>query len=620
MQIGVLQVNSLHIAVLRFDVQGSSIHVEVVNNRSGDALRLCEKSATNGKTETIAGASRAAVSSANAASAPPPLNAVQGDVFLDASDPEATQITAITSTENEATLPSFELSVSDPGAAAPLENTSRRSGPLLSSIPPYTNVRCNEAKRQARMELPSTTPPPNHTPAAKAQRLRISRRRQADETAAQDEAQVVICDPSELHSWSQALVGSRPGSTLSTPDVSTNRSPPSMAALSQGALGRWYDALLSEREQSALIGRFLMDTSSGNLEWSPEMSRILDYDDTVAPSAEALLARLHPDDARLFGSATASAQARLTRFARNQRSIVEVRLLLPTGETRRASVHAQCVSADDALGAKVVGVLVDTTERSLVEQQLLRQQHAQTLSALVGGIAHEINNPIQGIMNYAHLIATTAEDPTLADFASEILTETERVSHIVQHVLEFARLEHGTPKPIAVADLIEGSLALTQSVLRKDSIIVETEVAPDVPLITGVTQQLQQALVNLITNAQEALNKRYPKPTADKVLSLRSARTLRAGRSWAEIEITDRGVGIPSDLQVQAFEPFVTTKQYVEGSGLGLTMCRSIVERHGGTLYVESDGRTYTTVTLVLPEAGTGSPLESLRPSAAPAP
>src|SRR5690606_22797844 len=145
---------------------------------------------------------------------------------------------------------------------------------------------------------------------------------------------------------------------------------------------------------------------------------------------------------------------------------------------------------------------------------------------------------------------------TLADFASDILTETERVSHIVQHVLEFVRLEHGTPKPIAFADLLECSLALTQSVQRKDSIIVETEVAPDVPLITGVTQQLQQALVNLITNAQEALNKRYPKPTADKVLSLRSARTLRAGRSWAEIEITDRGVGIPSDLQVQAFEPF----------------------------------------------------------------
>src|SRR5690606_19852933 len=141
------------------------------------------------------------------------------------------------------------------------------------------------------------------------------------------------------------------------------------------------------------------------------------------------------------------------------------------------------------------------------------------------------------------------------------------------HVLEFARLEHGTPKPLSVAELIEGSLALTQSVLRKDNVIVETDAAGDAPLVTGVAQQLQQALVNLITNSQDALNKRYPKPTAEKVLSIRAARIVRAGRAWAEIEVTDRGVGIPSSLQAQMFEPFVTTKQYAEGSGLGLTMC-----------------------------------------------
>lgn len=534
---------------------------------------------------------------------------------MHASDPEATQITAITNTETEKTLPSFELSALEPRELDAADVIAGRREPLLSSIPPYTNVRCNETKRRARMELPSTTPPPARAPSTRGRKLEVTRSR-----------------PEELLHQAPFPKGTSPSSNASvrgwfettplpsetSPSFSVNTPPSVGAPLSHGSLGRWYEALLNEGEQISLVGRFLINTTTHSVEWSPEMYRILGYEEQLAPTAEAILARLHPDDARLFGSATAPAQARLMRFARNQRSAVEVRLTLPSGETRRASIHAQCVTADDSLAPKIVGVVVDTTERCLVEQQLLRQQHAQTLSALVGGIAHEINNPIQGIMNYAHLIATTAEDPTLAEFATEILTETERVAHIVQYVLEFARLEHGTPRPVSIAELIEGSLALTQSVLRKDNVIVESHVASDVPLITGVGQQLQQTLVNLITNSQDALNRRYPKPTAEKVLAIRAARIHKAGRAWAEIEVTDRGVGIPSALQFHVFEPFVTTKQHVEGSGLGLTMCRSVVERHGGTLYIESDGKTYTTVTLVLPEAGSGSPLESLRPSAAP--
>ncbi len=117
---------------------------------------------------------------------------------------------------------------------------------------------------------------------------------------------------------------------------------------------------------------------------------------------------------------------------------------------------------------------------------------------------------------------------------------------------------------------------------------------------------MKQALVNLITNSQAALNQRFPKATAEKVLTIAALRATRGGQDWIELEIRDRGIGIPLELQLEVFEPFVSSKQQ-EGAGLGLAICRNIVEHHGGTIHIESDGSTYTAVTLAFPRRGCGS-------------
>lgn len=398
----------------------------------------------------------------------------------------------------------------------------------------------------------------------------------------------------------------------SPPDVQQSRPPFALR-------GQHLQPAVAGEQDPGGVGRFWFNPADGSMTWNADMFTLLGYSTTETPTPDALLARIHPADARLFGQTTSPAQARLVRFAKSERTMLDVRVELPSGQQRRVTLRAQLFVRDDA-SVHVAGIAVDTTERALVEQQLLRQQHAQTLSALAGGIAHEFNNPMQTIVNYAHLIATTSEDPVLSDFAGEILEAAERVSGIMRNVLEFARLDPKPAQPLSLSAVVEGSLALTQTGLRKDNIIVESDVPSDLPLITGDNNQLQQVVINLITNSRAALNERFPRPTAQKVLRI-SGRTLRrGGHDWVSLEVVDHGIGIPAELQLSVFEPFVTTKNRTEGAGLGLAICRNIVERHGGTIHIESDGTTYTAVTVSLPERGAGSPLESLRPSFPPEP
>ncbi len=258
-------------------------------------------------------------------------------------------------------------------------------------------------------------------------------------------------------------------------------------AISSAPAGRRAVRIGNTQPQAAAsgVGRFVLNPSSGHMVWNAELFTILGYSPDKAPSPEALLARIHPADGRLFGPSSSSAQARLMRVARAERPVIDVRVIQPDGAPRRVSIKAEVIEETDLesneISIVVMGVVLDTTERALLEQQLLRQQHARTLSALTAGIAHEFNNPVQTIMNYAHLVATTAEDPVIADFAGEILEATERVAHLMRSVLEYAKIDHGTPQAVSLSEVVEGALALTQTMLRKDAIIVESNVKPELP-------------------------------------------------------------------------------------------------------------------------------------------
>jgi PAS domain S-box-containing protein len=227
-------------------------------------------------------------------------------------------------------------------------------------------------------------------------------------------------------------------------------------------------------------------------------------------------------------------------------------------------------------------------ERAALEAQLRQQQKLEAIGVLAGGVAHEVNNPITGVMNYAQLILDAAPaGSTEAKYAQEILREGERVTQIVRNLLTFARQDKQAHSPAELADIVESTLALVRTLMRHDRIRLDVALPAGLPRIICRSQQLRQVLLNLLTNARDALNERYPEADPDKVITLRATPFTRDGRRWVRLTVEDRGPGIPPEHLARIFDPFFTTKS--GGTGLGLTISHGIVREHNGELHVESE-------------------------------
>ncbi|MEI7733066.1 MAG: PAS domain S-box protein [Verrucomicrobiota bacterium] len=241
-------------------------------------------------------------------------------------------------------------------------------------------------------------------------------------------------------------------------------------------------------------------------------------------------------------------------------------------------------------------------ERVNLEVHLRQQQKLESIGTLASGVAHEINNPINGVMNYAQLILDrSGSDSQAREYAKEIIHETERVAVIVRSLLQFARQEKQAHSPARMQDMIEQTLSLIRTVIRRDQITLQVEVPPDLPAIKCRSQQIQQVLMNLLTNARDALNQRYSAHHADKIMRLGAVYFERDGRRWVRITVEDHGAGIPAEVQGRIFDPFFTTKSRSEGTGLGLSISHSIVKDHHGKLWFETEVGRGTKFHLELP-------------------
>ncbi len=223
-----------------------------------------------------------------------------------------------------------------------------------------------------------------------------------------------------------------------------------------------------------------------------------------------------------------------------------------------------------------------------MEMQLRQKQKLESIGTLAGGVAHEINNPVNGIINYAQLIL---EDPSSSeqamDFSREIIHEGQRVTEIVKNLLSFARQEKQTHSPALISDIIKHTVSLIHTVMRHDQITLEVEIPEDLPIIKCRSQQIQQVLMNLLTNARDALNERYKDYDEDKKIMIRCALFYREKRRWIMIVVEDHGAGIPENIREKIFDPFFTTKPRDIGTGLGLSISHGIVKDHHGELYFE---------------------------------
>ncbi|MDY0042408.1 MAG: PocR ligand-binding domain-containing protein, partial [Desulforhabdus sp.] len=244
----------------------------------------------------------------------------------------------------------------------------------------------------------------------------------------------------------------------------------------------------------------------------------------------------------------------------------------------------------------------DISDRRRLEEQLLHSQKIESIGTLAGGVAHEINNPINGIMNYAQLIldGTEGENPARI-YAEEIVHETQRVAKIVRNLLTFARDEKQSHSPALLSDIVSSVLSLIQTLIRRDQIDLQLEIPDDLPKIKCRSQQIQQVLMNLMTNARDALNERYAGYSEKKKLALRAKFIDKQGRRFIRTTVEDTGKGIPSEILDRIFDPIFTTKPKEIGTGLGLSISYGIVKDHGGELSVESEPGGYTRFHMDLP-------------------
>ncbi len=241
-------------------------------------------------------------------------------------------------------------------------------------------------------------------------------------------------------------------------------------------------------------------------------------------------------------------------------------------------------------------VMAQNAETEQLREQLLRAQRLSSMGALASSVAHEFNNILTTIINYAKLgLGAEGDNRARSEALEKILKGSQRAATIVNSMLGFARNQAHQRELTDLAKLVEEVLILTEKDLSKHHVQVEKHFQ-ERPQALVVPGQIEQILLNLIINARQAM------PRGGHLrLELRENRLTH----MAEIRVTDTGIGIPPDQLRLIFEPFYTTKQPDEnghgGNGLGLSVCRQIVEQHHGRIRVESVVGKGSTFTVKLP-------------------
>jgi PAS domain S-box-containing protein len=349
------------------------------------------------------------------------------------------------------------------------------------------------------------------------------------------------------------------------------------------------ERLLKESEErmtfaaaSVNLGLWQFDWDTGAL-WTTERCRALfGLKSDVALTRSPFLNVVHPEDRE-------NVIASLRQAADAGRSAVsDLRVVLPDGQIRWIRLRARSHANGRSASRRTSGTVIDITDQKVAEAEAALQREeiahlmrVNTLGELSGAIAHEINQPLTAILSNAqaalHLLARETPDLSeVHDALQDIVQEEKRAGEVIRRLRNLLKKGEKKDELLDVNSLVNGTVALLKNELISRGINAKLDLAKSTPAIYGDPIQLQQVLLNLVMNAMDAM---AATPAAQRTVEI-STRT--AGAGAVEVRVEDRGSGIRAGEESRLLQPFFSTKEH--GLGLGLTICSTIVEAHGGKL------------------------------------
>lgn len=365
------------------------------------------------------------------------------------------------------------------------------------------------------------------------------------------------------------------------------------------------EAFLVEAQRLSSTGSFSWRVTTDEITWSEQLYRIFEFDRGVPLTPELIGSRVHPEDIPALRSVIESARGAGTGFE------CEYRLRMPDESVKYLHMVAHGTRDEDGR-LEYIGAVQDVTARRLSEQalgkaqsELARVARATALSALTASIAHEVNQPLSGIItNASTCLRMLAADPPDVGGARETARRTirdgNRAADVIARVRALFTRKESAIEAVDLNEVTREVMALSLSDLQRNRVVLQSALANDLPAITGDRVQLQQVILNLLRNASDAMADVHDRPRQLLV------RTEREDGDRVRVSVRDAGAGVDPQNVDKLLDAFYTTK--TDGMGIGLSISRSIIERHHGRLWAEANDGPGATFSFSVPSGPASVP------------
>jgi PAS domain S-box-containing protein len=368
-------------------------------------------------------------------------------------------------------------------------------------------------------------------------------------------------------------------------------------AVSEAALQR-SEAFLAEAQHLTRIGSFAWRLTTNEITWSDQLYRIFEFDPQVTVTLELIGTRVHPEDLTLLQDMIERASSAASDFQ------YEHRLLMPDHSVKYLHMIAHGTRNEDG-ELEYIGAVQDVTNRRLSEEalgkaraELAHVARVMSLGALTASIAHEVNQPLSGIITNASTCMRMLDaNPPNVDGARETVRRTirdgKRASDVITRLRALFSRKDLVTESVDLNEATREVIALALSELQLNGVIVKPELADELPGITGDRVQLQQVILNLLRNASDAMSSIDDRP---RQLLIKTERDAEGG---VRLSVQDAGRGLEPESMNRLFDAFYTTKS--DGMGMGLSVSRSIIENHHGRLWATPNDGPGVTFSFSIP-------------------